>query len=423
MHVGVRDHRVGLCRRRPALGPPAGRRNPVAERADHHEHEIDHAHRDEGFPDADRGRRLEIVHQQVRQRRADHRAAAKAHDRHAGGHAAPVREPFHQRRHRRDVAEAEADAADHAGAEPEQPKLMRVDADRAEEEATAPADRRHEAGLAGPDTLEPAAPYGSRDAEQHKEQRVHPAHARDLPVASGGEEFLHQRHVGARLRRIQPERTRQRQPEHAEPIGHAYAEMNAQRCRRHQPAIEAGGRDGSFLVEDAGRTGRCERNVGCRHRYNLQIRGLTGTCGGTSGIIGWATQRRTYARRCDARATDRSSCRGKIVWSAEQPCQEDGKRSSSRYAQPRVRPNNRSLRPLPSPNSLKREVSNPRAKSHDAENQSLNQKLRAPMDKMSGASPDILSNQFASGSQMRNVLPEPISLSTVIWPRCRFTSV
>jgi hypothetical protein len=81
------------------------------------------------------------------------------------------------------------------------------------------------------------------------------------------------------------------------------------------------------------------------------------------------------------------------------------------------------IAPPPQPDSLKREVSNPRAKSHDAENQSLNQKLRAPMDKMSGASPDILSNQFASGSQMRNVLPEPISLSTVIWPRCRFTSV
>jgi hypothetical protein len=58
---------------------------------------------------------LEIIHQQIRQRRADHRAAAEAHDRHAGRHAAMVGKPFDQRRHRRDVAEAETDAADHAG--------------------------------------------------------------------------------------------------------------------------------------------------------------------------------------------------------------------------------------------------------------------------------------------------------------------
>ena len=148
MNVVLRDHRIGFCRRRPALGPPAGRRHAIAEGADHHEHEIDHAHRDEGFPDADRARGLEIVHQQVGQRRADHGAAAEAHDRHAGRHAAPVREPFDQRRHRRDVAEAEADAADHARAQPQQPELMRVDADRAEEETAAPAQRRHEARLA-----------------------------------------------------------------------------------------------------------------------------------------------------------------------------------------------------------------------------------------------------------------------------------
>ena len=251
MNVVLRDHRIGLCRRRPALGPPAGRRNAIAERADHHEHEVDHAHRDEGFPDADRGRGLEIVHQQVGQRRADHGAAAEAHDGHAGRHAAAIGEPFHQRRHRRDVAEAKADAADHAGAEPQQPELMRVDADRAEEQTAAPAQRRHEARLARSDALEPAAPHRGGDAEQHEEQRVHPAHAGDLPVAGGGEEFLDQRHVGARLRRVQAERARQRQPEHAEAVGHADAQMNAKRRRRHQPAIEAGGRDRPLFVKES----------------------------------------------------------------------------------------------------------------------------------------------------------------------------
>ena len=144
---------------------------------------------------------------------------------------------------------------------------MGVDADRAEEETAAPAQRRDEAGLARPDALEPAAPHRGGDAEQHEEQRVHPAHAGDLPVAGGGEELLHQRHVGARLRRGQPERARQRQPEHAEAVGHADAEMDAKRRRRHQPAIEAGGRNRPLLVEESrsgtgdapGATDRCHR--------------------------------------------------------------------------------------------------------------------------------------------------------------------
>ena len=48
----------------------------------------------------------------------------------------------------------------------------------------------------------------------------------------------------------QPERARQRQPEHAEAVGHADAEMNAKRRRRHQPAIEAGGRNRPLFVRN-----------------------------------------------------------------------------------------------------------------------------------------------------------------------------
>ena len=51
-------------------------------------------------------------------------AAAEAHDRHAGRHAGPVGKPFDQRRYRRNVADAEADAADHAVAEIDEPELM-----------------------------------------------------------------------------------------------------------------------------------------------------------------------------------------------------------------------------------------------------------------------------------------------------------
>ena len=71
-----------------------------------------------------------MLHQPVGQRGADHRAAAEAHDRHAGGHAAPVGEPLDQRRDRRDVAQAQADAADHARAEPQQPDLVEMNAER-----------------------------------------------------------------------------------------------------------------------------------------------------------------------------------------------------------------------------------------------------------------------------------------------------
>ena len=107
---------VLFARRRPAVGLPAGRRHAIAEGAGHHEDEIDRAH--DRRRSARRRPRSGVVKYFISRfgkRRADHRAAAEAHDGHAGGHAAPIGKPFDQRRHRRDVAEAEADAADHAG--------------------------------------------------------------------------------------------------------------------------------------------------------------------------------------------------------------------------------------------------------------------------------------------------------------------
>ena len=189
MHVVGRDHAVAVGGRRPPFGSPAGRRQPVAEGADQHEGEIDRSHGDEGLPDADVGRgakaapgervldpregngervgtALQAVHQDGRERRADHGSAAEAHDGHAGRHATPVGEPLDERRDRRDVAEAQADAADHAGAKPHQPKLMDVDAERADQQAAAPAQRRDETRLARPDVLEPSTPDGRGNAEQ-----------------------------------------------------------------------------------------------------------------------------------------------------------------------------------------------------------------------------------------------------------------
>jgi hypothetical protein len=48
---------------------------------------------------------------------------------------AVIGEPLDQRGDRRDIAEAEADTADDAGAKPHQPKLMDDDADAGQHEA------------------------------------------------------------------------------------------------------------------------------------------------------------------------------------------------------------------------------------------------------------------------------------------------
>ena len=203
MDVVGGDHAVAVGWRRPALRLPARRRQAIAEHADHHEHEVDGGEGDEGLPDADVGWRTEAgprqrestdrigaaakaVHQDGGKRRADHGAAAEAHDGHAGRHAAAVGEPLDEGRDRRDVAEAEADAADDAGADPHQPELVDVDAERGQQQAAAPAQRRDECRLARADALQPAAPGGGRDAEQHEEERIHPAEVELAPVAVGG---------------------------------------------------------------------------------------------------------------------------------------------------------------------------------------------------------------------------------------------
>ena len=93
----------------------------------------------------------EMRHQPDRQRRADHRAAAIAHDRKARRHAAPVGEPFDQRGDRRDVAQSLADAADEAAAQIDEPELMDRQRRAAEQhEAAAPASAAMSPALRGP---------------------------------------------------------------------------------------------------------------------------------------------------------------------------------------------------------------------------------------------------------------------------------
>src|SRR5262249_51819563 len=97
-----------------------------------------------------------------------------------------------------------------------------------------------DAGFSRTRTFDPATEHGCRDAEKNKEQCVHPAEAGDFPVARRSDELSENRHVRAALRSGQADRSRQRQPEHAEAVGHADAQMDAERCWWHEPAIEAG---------------------------------------------------------------------------------------------------------------------------------------------------------------------------------------
>ena len=141
MHMARRDQRLLLERRRPPFRLPAIRRHPVAECAAQHEHEIDGRQREECLPNAYVCGCLEVLHQNNGERRADHGAAAKAHDGHSGGHAALVRKPLNESGDRRNVAEAEPYAADDARAEPHQPKLVITHAECGNTEAAAPAKR------------------------------------------------------------------------------------------------------------------------------------------------------------------------------------------------------------------------------------------------------------------------------------------
>ena len=254
MHMALGDHAVvRLChRRRPAGRLPTGLRHPVAEGPGQHEQQVDQRHHHKGRRHADIGRRRKIGHQVRRQRRADHGATAKAHDRHASGHTASVGEPLDQRRYRRDVAQPQPDAANHARAQHHQPELVQVHPQRRHQHAAAPAQRRHHPRLARPSPLQPAAPQRRTRAQQHKKQGVHPAQGGNLPITARGEQLPPKPDLGAAGNsRLDAERARQGQPKHRKTIGHANAQVNRQRSRRHQPAVETGAGDGVFFVEEA----------------------------------------------------------------------------------------------------------------------------------------------------------------------------
>jgi len=189
-----------LCRRGrwrcPACRRPTRGRHAIAEGAQQHRDEVQQRHGHERRRHAHAARRGEVLHQPVGQRRTDHRAAAESHDGKAGGHAASIGKPLDQRGHGRDVAQAEAEAADHAAAQPQQPELVQMHAQRAQQQSARPAQRGHHAGLARARGLQPVAEQRGGRSQHHEEQRIGPPQHGLRPVAGGGEEVGEHRRVG-----------------------------------------------------------------------------------------------------------------------------------------------------------------------------------------------------------------------------------
>src|ERR1043165_7183459 len=68
-----------------------------------------------------------------------HPPPPRPQDPHAVRHARPVGEPADQRRHRRDVSEPEADPAENAISEIDDPQFVEIDAERGQKETAGPA--------------------------------------------------------------------------------------------------------------------------------------------------------------------------------------------------------------------------------------------------------------------------------------------
>ena len=130
---------------------------------------------------------------------------------------------------------------------------MKTHGQRRKQQPAAPAAGRHERRLAWAHALQPGAEQRRARAEKHEEQRVEPAQQGLVPIPLGGDESSRERCAGRGDDAvIDPHGLRQWQPEDAEAIRHPDAQMDAQRRRRHEPAVESGRSDRSRPVEQSG---------------------------------------------------------------------------------------------------------------------------------------------------------------------------
>ena len=161
--TALRDHRVRLRGRRPSRGLPSWRRRRHQARPAQHHREIHDAERH------DRRRHAEPIHEEDVQVAGDERAAAEAHDRHPGCHAAPIGKPLHEHAHRRDVAEPAADAADDSHPEKDEERLSHRQADAAHDEARTEEQRRCRCRRPRTAPFDPRS--GERGAETEQRER------------------------------------------------------------------------------------------------------------------------------------------------------------------------------------------------------------------------------------------------------------
>ena len=122
----------------PALGMPVDRGDADQPGAEGHGGGVEGGHGEEGFGGALTwvgAGGFEMGHELLGEGASDEGASTEAHDGHSCGHAGSIGEPAHEGGDGGDIAEAEADAADQAVADVEEPELVGADSESGEDEA------------------------------------------------------------------------------------------------------------------------------------------------------------------------------------------------------------------------------------------------------------------------------------------------
>ena len=232
------DQSLRLGGSHPAFRLPSRLRHPDGKDAKHHGDKVDRAHDQESLLDAQIVIRAEVVHEVSGQRSAYERASAKAHDRHSCRHARAIREPLDQRRNRRNVANPQANAANHAIAKIDEPELMDLHADSGNKEAAAKQMAEANMALRGP-ARSSQLPNTAADKPRKTMARlnIQPRsvnfQSRAFGLSTPGRAFSPPPQRGNLNQVIQ------RLFKHAESISLANGQVDGKRGGRHKPAAES----------------------------------------------------------------------------------------------------------------------------------------------------------------------------------------
>ncbi len=177
----VGDQRRVFRRRHPSRWLPSIPRHANREDAEHHEHEVERAHREHRVGNRRLSLAFEVSHQVAGQRPADHRAPAKTHDRKPRRQARPVREPLDQRRYRRDISQPQSDTANHTIAQVDEPELVAARPKRRDDKTHAKTTGRIEHRPSWTGLLQPCSKQRSRDAEKRDGNREDIANLFQVP--------------------------------------------------------------------------------------------------------------------------------------------------------------------------------------------------------------------------------------------------